>query len=64
MGRVALCCRSPSIYSDFEENASIWGEWHFVAALPFLLFGWWVCFFSCYIMCGDLGKMLIFVVAK
>ena len=27
------------------ENASIWGEWHFVAALPFLFFGLWVCFF-------------------
>lgn len=40
------------------------GEWHTVASLPF--FAFWVLgvFFSCYIMCGDWGKMLIFVVAK
>ena len=46
------------------ENPSIWGEWHFVVALFFYIerVEWIV--FSCYIMCGDLGKMLIFVVAK
>lgn len=40
------------------------GEWRTVATLPFLLLGGGRVFFSCYIMCGDLGKMLIFVVAK
>ena len=76
----------PPICSDFEENASIWGEWHFVAALPLFIlilkktlqygesgtllplslfcFLGGGCVFSCYIMCGDWGKMLIFVIAK